>query len=299
MLDIILSSVSQGLLWAIMALGVYVMYRILDVADLSAEGTFPLGAAVAARAITSGLSPWLSTLFGMIAGILVGMIAGFVHTKMKIPGLLTGILILTGVYSINLRILGAANISMLGRETVISRLRLIIDNRNGAALLLGFVTVALVCLFLISFFKSEIGLAIRATGTNETMAVANAIPTDAMKIAAYAISNGLIALAGALLSQNNGYADIGMGIGTIVIGLASIIVGERLIGTSSLLRSVAAVLAGSIAYRLVIDAVLYLGVNPQDIKLYSAIVLALILWLGHRPKANGLSRKDASNAAHS
>jgi len=296
MLDIVLSSVSQGFLWAVMALGVYIMYRILDIADLSAEGTFPLGAAVAARTITIGLSPWLAALAGLAAGIIMGIVAGLIHTKMRIPGLLTGILVLTGLYSINLRILDAPNITLLGEETIISHLRHIIDNRNVAALILGCAVTLLAAISLVLFLKSELGLAVRATGSNEVMATANSIATDTMKIIGYALSNGTIALSGALLAQNNGYADIGMGIGTIVIGLASIIVGERLIGTSSLTRSIIAVIVGAITYRLVIDAVLYIGVNPQDIKLYSAIVLAIILWLGIRSQ-NRTSGKAKNNVA--
>jgi putative ABC transport system permease protein len=296
MLNIILSSISQGFLWAVMAIGVYIMYRILDIADLSAEGTFPLGAVVAARAIAAGVSPWLAIVLSLAAGMITGIIAGFLHTKMKIPGLLTGILILTGLYSINLRVLGAPNITLLGKETVISQLRTIIDDRNIAALILGITVTLIITLMLILFLKSELGLALRATGANEVMAVANAIATDSMKIIGYALSNGIIALAGALLAQNYGYADVGMGIGTIVIGLASIIIGERLLGTSSLSRSLLAVLFGAVIYRVVIDAVLYLGVNPQDIKLYSAIVLAIVLWLGHRTKDNN-SRKGKSYVA--
>jgi putative ABC transport system permease protein len=296
MLNIILSSISQGFLWAVMAIGVYIMYRILDIADLSAEGTFPLGAVVAARAIAAGLSPWLAIVLSLAAGMITGILAGFLHTKMKIPGLLTGILILTGLYSINLRVLGAPNITLLGKETVISQLRTIIDDRNVAALILGITVTLIITLMLILFLKSELGLALRATGANEVMAIANAIATDSMKIIGYALSNGIIALAGALLAQNYGYADVGMGIGTIVIGLASIIIGERLLGTSSLSRSLLAVVFGAVIYRVVIDAVLYLGVNPQDIKLYSAIVLAIVLWLGHRTQDNN-SRKGKSYVA--
>lgn len=296
MLNIILSSVSQGFLWAVMAIGVYIMYRILDIADLSAEGTFPLGAVVAAKAIATGLSPWLAIAVSLAAGMITGIIAGFIHTKLKIPGLLTGILVLTGLYSVNLRILGAPNITLLGKETIISQLRTIVDNRNLAALILGTTITVIITLMLILFLKSEVGLALRATGANEIMAVANAIATDSMKIIGYALANGTIALAGALLAQNYGYADVGMGIGTIVIGLASIIIGERLLGASSLLRSLLAVVSGAVIYRIVIDTVLYLGVNPQDIKLYSAIVLAIVLWLGHRTKENN-SEKGKSYAA--
>ncbi|HHU13176.1 MAG TPA: ABC transporter permease [Clostridiaceae bacterium] len=280
--SIALSSLSQGLLWAVMAIGVYVTFRILNTADLSAEGTFPLGAAVAASLMAAGWPALPATLIAWGAGMLAGLVAGFVHTKMKIPGLFTGILMLTGLYSVNLRILGRPNIPFIGLETLMQRAAAVTGGRLTAAVAVGLIALTLVIFLFVWFFQTEVGLAIRATGNNQTMAEANAIHIDRMKMIGYMIGNGFIALSGALIAQNNGYADIGMGIGTIVIGLASIIVGEVLFGRRGFVMSLIAVTIGSIVYRLVIDAVLALGVDPQDIKLFSAVMLAVILWLPNR-----------------
>lgn len=279
---ILASSLSQGLLWAIMAIGVYVTFRLLDIPDLSAEGTFPLGGAVAASLIVAGWPALLATVVAWIAGMLAGAIAGFLHTKMKIPGLFTGILMLTGLYSINLRIMARPNIPMIGSTTLMQTVSRWLQNRLLSTLVVGAIAVTIVIALFLWFFQTEVGLALRATGNNETMAEANAIAVDRMKIIGYMIGNGFIALSGALVAQNNGYADIGMGIGTIVIGLASIIVGEVLFGQKGFVVALISIIVGSIVYRLVIDAVLMLGVDPQDMKLFSAIMLAIILWLPNR-----------------
>lgn len=279
---ILASSLSQGLLWAIMAIGVYVTFRLLDIPDLSAEGTFPLGGAVAASLIVAGWPALLATVVAWIAGMLAGAIAGFLHTKMKIPGLFTGILMLTGLYSINLRIMARPNIPMIGSTTLMQTVSRWLQIRLLSTLVVGAIAVTIVIALFLWFFQTEVGLALRATGNNETMAEANAIAVDRMKIIGYMIGNGFIALSGALVAQNNGYADIGMGIGTIVIGLASIIVGEVLFGQKGFVVALISIIVGSIVYRLVIDAVLMLGVDPQDMKLFSAIMLAIILWLPNR-----------------
>jgi putative ABC transport system permease protein len=282
MLDIVSSSLSQGLLWSIMAIGVYVTFRLLHIADLSAEGTFPLGGAVAASLLSAGWPALAATLIAWIAGMLGGLVGGFLHTKMKIPGLFTGILVLTGLYSVNLQILGRPNVTLIDIDTVMRSVGRLVGGRLIASMVVGGVAVVIVTALFVWFFQTEVGLALRATGNNETMAEANAIPVDRMKMLGYMIGNGFIALSGALIAQNNGYADIGMGIGTIVIGLASIIVGEVLFGQRGFVISLLSIVVGSIVYRLVIDLVLLLGVDPQDIKLFSAIVLAIILWLPHR-----------------
>lgn len=225
-MSLFLSSISQGLLWSIMAIGVYLTFRILDVADLTAEGSFPLGAAVSTSLIIKGVSPVMALVFSLISGMLAGFVSGFLHTKWKIPALLSGIITMTGLYSINLRIMGQANISLLGQATLMRTVQTWGLNKTNATLLVGFLIVSLVIIVLHLFFHTQIGLAIRATGDNYLMSEANGIRTNWMKVVGYMISNGLIALSGALLSQNNGYADISMGIGTIVIGLASIIIGE-------------------------------------------------------------------------
>ncbi|MGB6178684.1 ABC transporter permease [Carnobacterium sp.] len=276
-MSIILSSISQGLLWSIMAIGVYLTFRILDIADLTAEGSFPLGGAICASLIVAGISPILATLIAAFCGMLAGMVSGLLHTKLKIPALLTGILTMTGLYSINLRIMGKANITLLGKETVMRTVQSYGLTSRMAVLGVGLIASLLVIFLLYLFFNTEIGLAIRSTGDNEAMSEANGIHTNTMKIIGYMLSNGLIALSGALIAQNNSYADIGMGIGTIVIGLASVIIGEVLFHQLSFAKRLLTIVIGSIVYRLIIDLVLQLGIDPQDIKLFSALILAIAL----------------------
>lgn len=276
-MSILLSSISQGLLWSIMAIGVYLTFRILDIADLTAEGSFPLGAAVCASLIVAGITPIIATLIALFCGMLAGVISGLLHTKLKIPALLTGILTMTGLYSINLRIMGKANITLLGKGTLIRMVQSYGLNGRMSVLIVGVAASLVVIILLYLFFNTEIGLAIRSTGDNEAMSEANGIQTSHMKIIGYMLSNGLIALSGALIAQNNSYADIGMGIGTIVIGLASVIIGEVLFQQVSFVKRLVTIVIGSIVYRLIIDLVLQLGIDPQDIKLFSALILALAL----------------------
>ena len=276
-MSILLSSISQGLLWSIMAIGVYLTFRILDSADLTAEGSFPLGAAVCASSIVAGIPPIFATLSAVFCGMLAGVISGLLHTKLKIPALLTGILTMTGLYSINLRIMGKANITLLGEKTLMRTVQSYGLNSRMSVLFVGLAASLLVISLLYLFFNTEIGLGIRSTGDNEAMSEANGIHTSSMKIIGYMLSNGLIALSGALIAQNNSYADIGMGIGTIVIGLASVIIGEVLFHQLSFAKRLVTIVIGSIVYRLIIDLVLQLGIDPQDIKLFSALILALAL----------------------
>ena len=276
---LLLSSISQGLLWSIMAIGVYLTSRSLNVADLTAEGSFPLGAAVSTSLIVNGVAPWLSVLIALLGGMAAGFISGFLYTKWKIPALLSGIITMTGLYSINLRVMGQANISLLGQGTLIRTVESFGLNKTNAVLLVGSIAVGLVIALLHLFFHTEVGLAIRSTGDNNEMSEANGIRTNVMKVIGYMLSNGLIAMSGALLAQNNGYADISMGIGTIVIGLASIIIGEVFFRNISIAKRLLTIVLGSVIYRLLILIVLEMNVNPQDLKLFSAILLALALRL--------------------
>ena len=279
MVDILLSGLSQGLLWSFMAIGVYLTFRILDIADLSAEGSFPMGAAVCALLIVKGINPLLATFGGMLGGMLAGLIAGFLHTKMKIPALLTGIITLTGLYSINLLILGRSNLPLTTETTLVTLFQDLGFNKTGAVLLLGAIFVSLVILVLYLLLNTQIGLALRATGDNVDMGQANGIKIDRMKILGYMLSNGLIALSGALLAQNNGYADLNMGVGTIVIGLASIILAEVIIKYLPLGKRLMSIVLGSILYRLVIVLILTTNIDAQMIKLVSAALLAIILYI--------------------
>lgn len=279
MLDIILSGISQGLLWSIMAIGVFITFRILDIADLSEEGAFPMGAAVCALCIVNDINPIVATIAGMLGGMLAGLVSGFLHTKMKIPALLTGIITLTGLYSINLLVLGRSNVSFALKNTLVTMVTRLGLNKLSAVLLIGIVCVGLVILILYLFLNTQLGLALRATGDNEAMGQANSIKVDRMKMLGYMIGNGLIALSGALLAQNNGYADLNMGVGTIVIGLASIILAEVMIKYLPLGKRLWSIVLGSVLYRMIIVFILTTDIDAQMIKLVSAILLALILYV--------------------
>ncbi len=274
-----MGAVSQGLLWSILAIGVFITYKILDYADLTTEGSYPLGAAVAAQMILSGVNPFLATIISMFAGMLAGFVTGFLNTKLKIPALLSGILSMTGLYSINLRIMGKANIPLLKQPTIISVISDMGVSNAVTVFIVGIVSVLIVILILWWFFGTEIGFSIRATGDNPNMIRALGVNTNSMIMLGLIIGNGLIALSGGIMAQYNGYADVGMGTGTIVIGLASVIIGEVIFGHSSILRSLFAVVLGSILYRVIIAFVLSKGLVPNDLKLLSSVLLAVCLSL--------------------
>ena len=280
MLDLVLSTVSQGLLWAIMALGVFLTFRVLDIADLSVEGTFPLGAAVAATLIDAGHSVWFAMLIALIAGCIGGTVTALLTTKLKIPALLSGILTMIGLYSVNLMIMGKANVPLLRAETVFTLTEDLFGVSSVVAtLIVGLIATTIVGVIMYWFFGTVLGTAIRATGCNPQMARAQGINTNVMVILGLLISNGLVALSGALVAQSNGFADVGMGTGTIVIGLASVIIGEVLFGTRSFKNWLISVVLGSVVYRAVIAIVLELGMPPNDLKLFTAVLVAIALSL--------------------
>lgn len=299
MLDVIASSFTQGLLWAVMAVGVYVTFRLLDIADLSAEGVFPLGAAVSASIITMEHSqelapyiPFIATLAAFVAGATAGLAAGVIHTKLNIPPLLTGILILTGLYSINLNIMdGRPNIALLGKITIFTALQDATGwSKNTTVAVITAIALAIILTILILFLHTEVGLALRATGDNDKMSEANGINTNRMKIVGYMIGNGLIGLAGAMLAQNNGFADIGMGTGTIVIGLASVIIAEVVVPNLTLGKRLTTIIIGSFVYRLIIDTILnqpFVTVKATDLRLFQALLLMLVLYLPEFQKQQG------------
>jgi len=276
-LDLIIPTISQGLLWSILAIGVYLTFRVLDIADLTVEGSFPLGAAVAASMLVKGSDPFTAILLAAIAGMLAGVVTGLLTTKLKIPALLAGILTMIALYSVNLRIMGKANLSLLQADTIFSRFSWISEEKQFVVLGVGFAVVLLISLLNYWFFGTEIGAAIRATGFNPHMIRANGVNTDVTVILGLLLSNGLVAVSGALVGQSNGFADVGMGVGTIVIGLASVIIGEVLFGTRSFWNCLLSVILGSIVYRIVIAVVLELGMPPNDLKLFTAILVALAL----------------------
>ena len=291
MLEILIGAVALGLLWAVMALGVYITYRILDVADLTVEGTIALGGAVAARMISANMNPWLSVLCATIAGLLAGLCTGLLHTKLRIPALLSGILTMIALYSINLRVMGKSNVPLLRVETVFSPLQRMGLSTSISSLIVGTVTVIVVAVALYWFFGTELGNAIRATGNNQNMARAQGINTSNMVILGLVLSNGLVALSGALIAQYQSFSDVQMGTGSIVIGLASLIIGEVLFGTRTFKRTLVSVSLGAIIYCIIIALVLKAGMDANDLKLFTAITVAFCLstpmikgWLDARKK---------------
>lgn len=281
MTSILMSAVSQGLLWAILAIGIHITYRILDVSDLTSEGSFTLGAAVTASNIVMGVHPVIAIFMAMIAGSLAGMVTGLLNTKLKIPSLLSGILSMTGLYSINLRVMGKANIPLNLHSTVLTNIKefLGLARDRDAAIYLGILVCVIVIILLVWFFNTEFGYAIVATGNNDKMIRANGINSDITKIAGLMLANSLIALSGSLVCQYNGYADVGMGIGAIVIGLASVIIGEVIFRRKNLFLSLCGIVTGSIVYRLIVAAVINTDyVSANDMKLFTAIIVAIALY---------------------
>ena len=275
-MTLITSAIGQGLLWALLGLGLYLSFRILNITDMTVEGTFPLGAAVAVTLIVHGVNPLLASLAATGAGMLAGLVTGLLT---KIPSLLAGILTMTAAYSINLRIMGKSNTSLLGQTTLFSNVFLKSLPQYFDSVALGFTVIVIVTVLVIFILNTDYGQAFIATGDNPTMARSMGIRTDRMTIVGLMISNGMVGLGGALIAQSNGYADINMGIGTIVIALASIIIGEVAFGELTLGQRLVAVTLGSILYRLILLAVLQLGFSANDLNLLSAIVLALCMMI--------------------
>ncbi|MBE5782737.1 MAG: ABC transporter permease [Clostridiales bacterium] len=279
MTQVLLGAVSLGLLWAIMTIGVYITYRILDIADLTVEGTLPLGGAIACVLITQKVDPYLASFIAMLGGCLAGLCTGLLHTKLKIPALLSGILTMIALYSVNLRIMGMPNVSILRMSTVFKPLTNLGIDKNVSAIIVGFVFAMIVITLLYWFFGTELGSAIRATGNNQKMVRAQGVNTDTMKILGLVISNGLVALAGSFIAQSQNFADVQMGTGSIVIGLASLIIGEVLFGGRGFYRRLLALILGAVTYRVIIALVLKMGMNSNDLKLFTAVTVALCLWL--------------------
>ncbi|MGB9887386.1 MAG: ABC transporter permease [Moorellales bacterium] len=275
-LGFLASPLEQGLLYGVMALGVYLSFRALNYPDLTVDGSLTLGAAVAATWVAAGHHPWLGTALAPLAGALAGAVTGVLHTYLRISGLLAGILTMTALYSVNLRVMGRANIPLLRVDTVFDRAAGL-GLGSAAPLVLSLALVAVLVALLYWFLETELGLALRATGDNEQMIRSQGVNTDTIKILGLALSNALVALSGACVAQYQHFADIGMGIGTIIAGLASVIIGEVLFGCPNIWRALIAVVGGSFFYRLVIAVVLWLGLQPTDLKLMTAALVALAL----------------------
>ena len=271
---------SQGIIWGIMTLGVYITFKVLDFADLTVDGSFALGGAVSAILISNGMNPFITLFFSFLAGSLAGLATGILNTKLQIPGILAGILTMIALYSINIRVMGGRpNIPLLGMATSLTIIQNILSlSKVVSDLLVGFLFSVFIVLIMYWFFGTEMGCAIRATGNNEKMIRALGVDTNVMKTIGLMISNALVSLSGALVTQSQGYADVGMGTGTIVIGLASVIIGEVIFGNRfNFLYKLSSIVMGSIIYRIIIAIVLQLGLKATDLKLLTAIIVAIAL----------------------
>ena len=278
-------AVAQGLIWGIMAIGIYITFRILDIADLTVDGTLGTGGAVCIMMMLAGNNVYVSILVATLAGMLAGLVTGIFHTFMGIPAILAGILTQLGLYSVNLKIMGKANQAInVDKFNLLVSLRYI---KNVAiyknTILVVAVAIVIVIAILYWFFGTELGCALRATGCNPNMSRAQGINTDASKILGLMISNGLVALAGSLLCQYQGFADINMGRGAIVIGLAAVIIGEAIFGKifKNFAAKLLAVAFGSIIYYLVVQTVIWMGIDTDLLKLLSALVVAVFLAIPH------------------
>ncbi len=274
-----LTAIDLGLIYGLMALGVYLTFRVLDFPDLTVDGSFTAGAATAAVLIVGGWPPLAATAVSFVVGALAGLVTGILHTKGQINPLLAGILTQIALYSVNLRIMGKANAPLLREETLLSGLR---DARLFGTWTSVAIFAAITLVFMLAldwFLNTDLGLALQATGDNERMIRAQGVSTDLTKILGLSLSNGLVGLSGALIAQYQGYADIGMGIGLIIAGLASVIIGQALISSRRFVFATFAVVVGSVVYRLVIQTALQVGLNPNDMKLISALLVITALLL--------------------
>ncbi|MGN7166030.1 ABC transporter permease [Paenibacillus cellulositrophicus] len=271
MLDSLLGALELGLLYSLMALGVYITYRILDFPDLTVDGSFTTGGGIAAVMITHGYNPWLASLAAFGGGLLAGICTGLLHTKGKINALLSGIIMMIALYSINMRIMGKPNTSLLGESTVFSSVNAFITMP---------IAVILILLLLNLFLRTDLGLALRATGDNARMIRSFGANTDTTTVLGVSLANGLVALSGALVAQESGFADISMGIGMIVIGLASVIIGEAIFGARNVIHTTISVVLGAIVYRIVVALALRVEwLDTSDLKLITAIIVIIALVL--------------------
>lgn len=271
-----LSTLEQGLIYGIMVLGVFITYRILDFPDLSVDGSFPLGAAVTAYCLVNGVDPYLTLLYATLAGAIAGAVTGILHVKLGISNLLSGILVMTGLYSINLKIMGKPNIALFNTETIFS---------SGTNSLLVVAIAAIAAKLVLDWYLStKSGFMLKATGDNPQLVTTLGVDIGKIKIIGVMVSNGIVALSGSVLAQRQTYADAQMGVGIVVMGLASIIVGQSLFKKLSFIKATTAVLVGSIIYRGAIAAALRTNLNPTDLKLITAIIVIIFLGINNKGK---------------
>lgn len=275
---LITGSLQLGLIYGLLAMGVYISFRILNIPDLTAEGSFTFGLATSAALTVAG-HPILGLIAGMLAGALAGTVTGFLQTKMMVHPVLAGILTMSGLYSVNLLIMGeSSNLSLIGHDTIFKYAFDIINDKNFAKLVVAFLFALVTFIAMIVFFQMHTGLCIRATGDNEEMVKASSINVHVMKMIAMAVANGLIALSGAVIAQYQGFADINSGVGILVVGLASVIIGEAIFGKKNVIFGFATAIFGSIIYRFIIALAMKTSLFPAyALKLVSAVIVAVAL----------------------
>ena len=267
----LLGTLEQSFIFAVMVLGVYISYKILDFPDMTVDGSFPLGAAVAAASIVKGLNPVLALILAMAAGAAAGFITGMIHVKLRVTNLLAGIIVMTGLYSINLRIMGKSNIPLFSVKHLF--------NGNVSAIVVVGVILLIVKLGIDFLLKTKFGFALKALGDNESLIISLGLNEKTLKIYGLMLANSLVALSGAVLAQYQGFADVGMGTGTIITGLASIIIGDALFGKKKAIKISMMVIFGTIIYRTIIALSLKVGMNASDLKLISSALVVIIIFL--------------------
>ena len=265
------ATIEQSLIFAIMVLGVYISFRILNFPDMTVDGTFPLGAAISAKLLTLGVNPCLTLLVALVAGAVAGAVTGLIHVKLKVKDLLAGILVMTALYSVNLRVMGKSNIPLFEEDNIFN---------TEYSMMITIVVLILISKFLLDYLlKTKFGFALKALGDNENLIVSLGLNEEKYKIYGLMIANAFVAFSGAVLAQYQGFADVGMGTGIIVIGLASIIIGDTLFGKRRRLAGTTIVIIGSILYRGVIAVTLSMGMDASDLKLITSVIVIVILWI--------------------
>lgn len=265
------ATIEQSLIFAIMVLGVYISFRILNFPDMTVDGTFPLGAAISAKLLTLGVNPYLTLLVALVAGAAAGAVTGLIHVKLKVKDLLAGILVMTALYSVNLRVMEKSNIPLFEEDNIFN---------TEYSMMITIVVLILISKFLLDYLlKTKFGFALKALGDNENLIVSLGLNEEKYKIYGLMIANAFVAFSGAVLAQYQGFADVGMGTGIIVIGLASIIIGDTLFGKRRRLAGTTIVIIGSILYRGVIAVTLSMGMDASDLKLITSVIVIIILWI--------------------
>lgn len=281
----LLGTIEQSFIFAIMVLGVYISYKILDFPDMTVDGSFPLGAAVSAALIVKGVNPLIALVVAMLAGAVAGLITGMIHVKLKVTNLLAGIIVMTGLYSVNLRIMGKSNIPLFMKH---------LFNGTVSAIVVVVIFLLIVKLAIDFLLKTKFGFVLKALGDNESLVTALGLDGNKLKLYGLMIANSLVALSGGILAQYQGFADVGMGTGTIITGLASIIIGEAVIGKKKIIKATTMVIIGTVIYRAIIALSLKLGMNASDLKLITSILVVIIIYL--KLKKESLKKGGVVNA---